>query len=47
MCVIDSSPIIETRRTTLRAPAMSDVQRLVALGGDREISRMTTRMPWP
>ncbi|WP_419253998.1 GNAT family N-acetyltransferase [Caulobacter sp. ErkDOM-YI] len=47
MCVIDSSPMIETRRTTLRAPAISDVQRLAALGGDREISRMTTRMPWP
>ncbi len=47
MCVIDSSPIIETQRITLRAPALSDVQRLAMLGGDRDISRMTTRMPWP
>lgn len=47
MCVIDSSPVIETRRITLRAPVMADVQRLVSLGGDLDISRMTTRMPWP
>ncbi|WP_425996914.1 GNAT family N-acetyltransferase [Caulobacter sp. DWR1-3-2b1] len=47
MCVIDSSPIIETRRIVLRAPAMDDVQSLVALGGDSDIARMTTRMPWP
>jgi len=47
MCVIDTSPIIETRRITLRAPSPSDAQRLCALGSEREIARMTTRMPWP
>ncbi len=47
MCVIDISPQIETRRITLRAPATADAARLTALGGDRDISRMTTRMPWP
>lgn len=47
MCVIDSSPIIETRRVTLRAPVTADVLRLVTLAGDRDIARMTTRMPWP
>lgn len=47
MCVIDKSPIIEARRITLRAPTMNDVPRLTALAGDRDVSRMTTRMPWP
>jgi RimJ/RimL family protein N-acetyltransferase len=47
MCVIDTSPTIETRRLTLRAPVMSDTERLASLGGERDIARMTTRMPWP
>jgi RimJ/RimL family protein N-acetyltransferase len=47
MCVIDKSPIIETRRIVLRAPGMADAPSLATLGGDRDIARMTTRMPWP
>jgi len=47
MCVIESSPVIETRRLVLRAPEARDVTRIAALGGDRDIARMTLRMPHP
>jgi len=47
MCVIEKSPIIETRRLTLRAPEAPDAPRIAALCGDYAISKMTTRMPWP
>ena len=47
MCVIDTSPTIETRRLTLRAPAIEDAARIGVLAGDYAIAKMTTRMPWP
>jgi RimJ/RimL family protein N-acetyltransferase len=47
MCVIEKSPIIETRRLTLRAPRIEDASRIAALCGDYAIAKMTTRMPWP
>jgi RimJ/RimL family protein N-acetyltransferase len=47
MCVIEKTPTIETRRLTLRAPALDDAARIGRLAGDFAIARMTTRMPWP
>lgn len=47
MCIIEPSPVIETRRLSLRAPGFQDVSRLTALANDRDISRMTLRMPHP
>ncbi|WP_339913535.1 GNAT family N-acetyltransferase [uncultured Brevundimonas sp.] len=47
MCVIEPTPVIETRRLVLRAPGMSDLERLAALANDADIARMTLRMPHP
>lgn len=47
MCVIETTPRIETRRLTLRSPQMDDAARLAELCNDFDISRMTSRMPWP
>ena len=47
MCVIETSPIVETRRLILRAPGMQDCSRIAALANDRDIARMTKRMPHP
>ena len=47
MCVIEPSPVVETRRLTLRAPAPQDAPRIAQLAGDLDIARMTTRMPHP
>jgi RimJ/RimL family protein N-acetyltransferase len=47
MCVIEDSPTIETRRLTLRAPAMDDAARVAEFCNDYAIPKMTTRMPWP
>ena len=47
MCVIEPSPVVETRRLALRAPGAQDVSRLAALANDRDIARMTLRMPHP
>ncbi|WP_372707235.1 GNAT family N-acetyltransferase [Brevundimonas sp.] len=47
MCVIEPSPVIETRRLVLRAPGPHDAGRLVALANDANIARMTLRMPHP
>lgn len=47
MCVIEPSPVIETRRLTLRAPAPQDAPRIAHLAGDFDIAKMTTRMPHP
>lgn len=47
MCLIEKSPIIETRRLTLRAPRIEDASRIAALCGDYAIAKMTTRMPYP
>ena len=47
MCAIDTTPRIETRRLTLRAPRMADAPRLALQCNDRDIARMVTSMPWP
>ena len=47
MCIIETSPVIETRRLTLRAPGLQDVTRLACLANESEIARMTLRMPHP
>ena len=47
MCLIDTTPRIETRRLTLRAPRMEDAPRLADLCNDFDIARMLSRMPWP
>ena len=47
MCIIETSPVIETRRLVLRAPAPQDVTRIAALANDPDIARMTCRMPHP
>ena len=47
MCVIEASPVVETRRLILRAPGAQDVSRIAALANDRDIARMTQRMPHP
>lgn len=47
MCVIEKTPVIETRRLALRAPERRDAARLADLANDFDIVRMTSRMPWP
>ena len=47
MCVIDFSPVIETRRLKLRAPEDRDLARLAAMADDWDIARMTLRLPHP
>jgi len=47
MSVIETSPPIETRRLTLRMPVEQDCARLADLANDRDIARMTLRMPHP
>jgi RimJ/RimL family protein N-acetyltransferase len=47
MCVIEPSPVIETRRLALRAPGAQDISRLAALANDHDVARMTLRMPHP
>ncbi|MDP1738616.1 MAG: GNAT family N-acetyltransferase [Caulobacter sp.] len=47
MCVIETTPRIETRRLTLRAPHPQDAPRLAQLCNDPEIARMTATMPSP
>lgn len=47
MCIIEPSPILETRRLLLRAPVMEDVEQICALAGDFEVARMLARMPHP
>ncbi len=47
MCVIETTPVLETRRLTLRSPNPQDVGRLAALANDPDIARMTLRMPHP
>jgi RimJ/RimL family protein N-acetyltransferase len=47
MCVIETSPVVETRRLVLRAPAPQDVPAIARLANDHDIARMTKRMPHP
>lgn len=47
MCVIEPSPVVETRRLALRTPGAQDIPRLAALANDPSIARMTLRMPHP
>jgi RimJ/RimL family protein N-acetyltransferase len=47
MCVIEPSPVVETRRLALRAPQAQDAPRLAQMANDPDIARMTLRMPHP
>jgi len=47
MCLIETSPEIQTRRTVLRAPEAVDAARIAAVCGDLAVARMTARMPHP
>jgi RimJ/RimL family protein N-acetyltransferase len=47
MCVIEISPVVETRRLVLRAPRVEDAPCLAALANDIDVARMTLRMPHP
>jgi RimJ/RimL family protein N-acetyltransferase len=47
MCVIETTPVVETRRLALRAPQPQDAPRLAQLCNDIDIARMTKRMPHP
>jgi RimJ/RimL family protein N-acetyltransferase len=47
MRVIEESPVIDTPRLRLRAPAHADVPRLATFCADHDVARMTTRMPSP
>jgi len=47
MCVIETSPVVETRRLLLRAPTPQDIPAIAALANDEAIARMTLRMPYP
>ncbi|AQR62846.1 GNAT family N-acetyltransferase [Brevundimonas sp. LM2] len=47
MCVIETSPVVETRRLVLRAPAPQEAPVIARLADDEAITRMTLRMPHP
>lgn len=47
MCVIETSPVVETRRLLLRSPAPQDASAIARLANDPDIARMTKRMPYP
>ena len=47
MCVIEISPVIETRRLKLRSPEARDLPRIAQMASDYDIARMTLRMPHP
>lgn len=47
MCVIEPTPVIDTRRLSLRGPEPRDLSRLASLANDPDIARMTLRMPHP
>jgi RimJ/RimL family protein N-acetyltransferase len=47
MCVIETSPVVETRRLLLRAPGPQDIPAIARLANDPDIARMTCRMPHP
>ena len=47
MCVIETSPVIETRRLNLRAPRPQDASRIARMANDIDIARMTLRLPHP
>ena len=47
MCVIETSPVVETRRLVLRSPGPQDIPAIAKLANDEAISRMTLRMPHP
>lgn len=47
MCIIEPSPVLETRRLLLRSPVLEDVDRIAALANDPQVARMLARMPHP
>ena len=47
MCVIEPSPVLETRRLRLRAPEARDLPAIAGFCADLDVARMTTRIPHP
>lgn len=47
MCVIETSPVVETRRLLLRSPGPHDIPAIARLANDPDIARMTCRMRHP
>ena len=47
MCAIEISPVIETERLRLRRPRPDDAVRVAGLANDRDIARMSSRLPYP
>jgi RimJ/RimL family protein N-acetyltransferase len=47
MCVIEPSPVLETRRLRLRAPEPRDLAAIAGFCGDKDVARMTLRIPHP
>lgn len=47
MCIIETSPVVETRRLVLRAPGAQDIPAIARMANDEAITRMTLRMPHP
>ena len=47
MCLIEISPVIETRRLRLRAPEDRDLPQIAAMADDYGVAGMTLRMPHP
>lgn len=47
MGLIETTPRLETRRLTLRAPRLEDASALARFAGDPDVSRMTASMPYP
>lgn len=47
MCVIETTPQLQTRRLMLRAPRPTDIDQILALCGDPDVARMTATLPHP
>jgi RimJ/RimL family protein N-acetyltransferase len=47
MCVIEPSPVLETRRLRLRAPEARDLPLIAEFCGDLDVARMVTSIPHP
>lgn len=47
MAALKAVPVLQSPRLRLRAPRREDAPRIAELAADRDIARMTTRMPHP
>ena len=47
MCLIEPTPVLETRRLRLRAPEARDLPAIAGFCADADVARMTTRIPHP